>query len=238
MLQQLSMVINDINHVTAQINEMLERQIRPRMPPSMADEPVLIESFEHSLQAIQQDVPTVQQRIIALIAKHCIDTLANVKTITSKYSAGPPQEPSQFVPLILSPLSKYLTGPGAVLKEQVKQDWTLQVITETTNRYSFILAERLLESKISEERTNKIKAAGAKSRAGGLLSRATLPNAFSSTSNADAEANMYDKLRLQCVLDVRCYKSEVKSCLSIMSFNTFESMQRGYHALYCCIADT
>ncbi|KAF9949592.1 Conserved oligomeric Golgi complex subunit 2, partial [Mortierella alpina] len=210
MLQQLSMVINDINHVTAQINQLLERQIRPKMPPSMADEPVLIESFEHSLQAIQQDVPTVQQRIVALIAKHCIDTLANVKTITSRYGEGPPQEPSQFVPLILAPLSKYLAGPGAVLNEQVRRDWTLQVVTETTNRYSFILAEKLLESKISEERMNKMKAVGAKSRAGGLLSRATLPNAFSSASGTDTGANMSkdDMLRLQCVLDVRCYKSE------------------------------
>ncbi|KAG9321674.1 hypothetical protein KVV02_004078 [Mortierella alpina] len=228
MLQQLSMVINDINHVTAQINEMLERQIRPKMPPSMADEPVLIESFEQSLQSIQQDVPTVQQRIIALIAKHCIDTLANVKTITSRYGEGPPQEPSQFVPLILAPLSRYLSGPGAVLNEPVRRDWTLQVVTETTNRYSFILAEKLLESKISEERTNKIKAAGAKSRAGGQLSRATLPNAFSSTGGADAGANMStdDKLRLQCVLDVRCYKSELsKFDIDADTFGPFEELQ-------------
>ncbi|CAO3569691.1 unnamed protein product [Mortierella alpina] len=231
MLQQLSMVINDINHVTAQINELLERQIRPKMPPSMVDEPVLIESFEHSLQVIQQDVPTVQQRIIALIAKHCIDTLANVKTI-SRWGDGPPQEPSQFVPMILAPLSKYLAGPGAVLNEQVRRDWTMQVITETTNRYSFILAEKLLESKISEERTNKIKAAGAKSRAGGLLPRATLPNAFSSASSGDAGANMsaVDKLRLQlrlqCVLDVRCYKLELsKFDVDADTFGPFEELQ-------------
>ncbi|KAG0212364.1 Conserved oligomeric Golgi complex subunit 2, partial [Mortierella sp. GBA30] len=218
MLQQLSLIINDIEHVTTRIQEIFEQHIRPKLPPSMAEEPVLVESFKQNLQGIRQDVPAIQQRITALITKHCIDTLANVmtnvRTITSRYGEGPPQEPSQFVGQILVPLSRYLSGPGSMLKKEARQDWTMEVITTTTNRYSTILAERLLESKISEERTNKIKAAGAKSRAaaavGGLLSRPTLPNVFSSSAGSETEMNMStdDKLRLQCVLDVKCYKSE------------------------------
>ncbi|KAF9935028.1 Conserved oligomeric Golgi complex subunit 2 [Linnemannia zychae] len=213
MLQQLSMVVSDVDSVTAWIQDIFDHQIRPRLPSSMADEPVLLESFDLNLQAIRQDVPAVQERITTLIKKHCADTLAHVKAITSRYGEGPPREPSHFVTLILAPLTKYMSGPGAVLSEEAKQTWTMEVIVATTQRYSEILAEKLAESKISEEQTNKVKAAGAKSRAG--LLRSTLPNAFSMSgagSGGEGEntnLSTHDKLRLQCVLDVRCYKTEL-----------------------------
>ncbi|KAF9093242.1 Conserved oligomeric Golgi complex subunit 2 [Mortierella sp. GBA35] len=217
MLQQLSMVVSDVDSVTARIQEIFDHQIRPKLPPSMADEPILLKSFKLNLQAIRQDVPAVQERITALITKHCVDTLANVKTITSRYGEGPPREPSHFVVQILAPLSKYMTGPGAVLSEDAKQAWTMEVVVATTERYSAILAEKLSESKILEEQTNKVKAAGAKSRAGFL--RSTLPNAFSvgagsgggggGAGSEAANMSTHDKLRLQCVLDVRCYKTEL-----------------------------
>lgn len=211
MLQQLSMIVSDIDFATTRLQEVFEQQIRPKLPPSMADEPILKESFDQNLQTIRQDVPAAQQRMTALLTKHCVETLANVKNITSRYGEGPPKEPSHFVPLILAPLRKYRDGSGLLLKEESRQAWTMEVIVAATNKYSAILAEKLLEWKISEETTNKIKAAGAKSRAGALLSRPNLPNVFSSMGSSDAEANMStdDKQRLQCVLDVRRYKSEV-----------------------------
>ncbi|KAF9194333.1 Conserved oligomeric Golgi complex subunit 2 [Haplosporangium sp. Z 11] len=211
MLQHLSMIVSDIDFVTTRLQEVFEQQIRPKLPPSMVDEPVLKESFDQNLQAIRQDVPAAQQRITALLTKHCVETLANVKNITSRYGEGPPKEPSHFVPLILAPLRKYRDGSGLLLKEESRQAWTMEVIVATTNKYSTVLAEKLLEWKMLEETTNKMKAAGAKSRAGGLLSRPNLPNVFSSMGSSDAEANMStdDKQRLQCVLDVRRYKSEL-----------------------------
>ncbi|KAG0367637.1 oligomeric golgi complex component, COG2-domain-containing protein [Gamsiella multidivaricata] len=212
-LQQLSMVVNDVDHVTTQIQEIFDQQIQPRLPPAIANEPVVIESFEQNLNAIRQDVPAVQQRITDLLTKHCVETLNHVKNLTARASEGPPREPSQFVPLILAPLAKYISGSGSVLKSEARDRWALEVITATTNQYNTILAERLLDTKITEERTNKLKAAAAKSRAGGLLSRAApmLPNAFSSSASLDTETNMStnDKLRLQCMLDVKCYKTEL-----------------------------
>ncbi|KAG0278861.1 Conserved oligomeric Golgi complex subunit 2 [Linnemannia gamsii] len=213
MLQQLSMVVSDVESVTSRIQDIFEQQIRPRLPPTMTEEPILLESFKLNLQAIRQDVPAVQERITALITKHCVDTLANIRNITSRHGGGPPREPSHFVTLILGPLMKYMSGPGAVLSEEAKQAWTMEVIVATTQRYSVILAEKLAESKISEEQTNKLKAAGARSRAG--LLRSTLPNVFSSggggtgTDSEGADMSTYDKVRLQCVLDVRCYKTEL-----------------------------
>ncbi|KAG0300082.1 Conserved oligomeric Golgi complex subunit 2 [Linnemannia gamsii] len=213
MLQQLSMVVSDVDSVTSRIQDIFDHQIRPRLPPTMAEEPILLESFNLNLQAIRQDVPAVQERITALITKHCVDTLANVRTITSRYGDGPPREPSHFVALILGPLLKYMSGPGAVLSEEAKQAWTMEVIVATTQRYSVILAEKLAESKILEEQTNKVRAAGARSRAGFL--RSTLPNAFSiggsgtGTDSEGADMSAHDKLRLQCILDVRCYKTEL-----------------------------
>lgn len=214
MLQHLSMVVSDVDSVTARIQDIFATQIRPRLPPSMAEEPILLESFNLNLQAIRQDVPAVQERITALITKHCVDTLANW-TITSRYGEGPPREPSHFVTLILGPLSKYMSGPGAVLSEEAKQAWTMEVIVAATQRYSGILAEKLAESNTQEEQTNRLKLAGARSRAG---LRPTLINAFSGGAGgagggADIEgANMstHDRLRLQCVLDVRCYRTEVR----------------------------
>lgn len=208
------MVVSDVDSVTSRIQDIFEQHIRPRLPPTMAEEPILLESFNLNLQAIRKDVPAVQERITALITKHCVDTLANIRNITSRHGGGPPREPSHFVTLILGPLTKYMSGPGAVLSEEAKQAWTMEVIVATTQRYSVILAEKLAESKISEEQTNKLKAAGARSRAG--LLRSTLPNVFSSGgggTGADSEGadmSTYDKVRLQCVLDVRCYKTEVR----------------------------
>ncbi|KAF8941953.1 Conserved oligomeric Golgi complex subunit 2 [Haplosporangium gracile] len=212
MLQQLSMVVSDVDSVTARIQEIFTHQIQPRLPPIMAEEPILLESFNLNLQAIRQDVPAVQERITALITKHCVDTLANVRALTSRYG-DPPREPSHFVTLILGPLSKYMLGPGAVLSEEAKQAWTREVIVATTQRYSDILAEKLAERKNQEEHSNKVKA-GAKSTRAGIL-KSALPNAWSvgsGGSGTDSEgANMstHDKLRLQCVLDVRCYKTEL-----------------------------
>jgi hypothetical protein len=205
------MLVSDVDSVTARIQNIFDQQIRPRLPPSMAEEPILLESFNLNLQAIRQDVPAVQERITALITKNCVDTLANVRAIRSQ---GPPREPSQFVTLILAPLSKYMSGPGAVLSEEAKQVWTLEVIVATTQRYGVILAEELAKSRTLEEQTNRVKAAGARSKAG--FPRSALPNVFSigggAGSGADVEgANMstHDRVRLQCVLDVRCYKTEV-----------------------------
>ncbi|KAI8603918.1 oligomeric golgi complex component, COG2-domain-containing protein [Dissophora ornata] len=211
MLQQLSMIVNDIDHVATRIQEIFDQQIRPRLPPSMADEPVLLDSFDQNLQAIRQDVPAVQRRITELITKHCVDTLVNVRNMAARASEDPPKEPSHFVPLILAPLSKYIAGSGSVLRSESREAWAMEVIVATTNEYSDILTERLLETKTSEEKTNKLKAV-ARSRTGGLLSRTPiLQNAFSSTGSSDAEAAMStsDKLRLQFVLDVKCYRTEL-----------------------------
>ncbi|KAF9145924.1 Conserved oligomeric Golgi complex subunit 2 [Linnemannia schmuckeri] len=211
MLQQLSMVVSDVDSVTARIQDIFTHQIQPRLPPTMAEEPILLESFKLNLQAIRQDVPAVQERITALITKNCVDTLANVRALAVRYG-DPPREPSQFVTLILGPLSKYMSGPGAVLSEEAKQAWTREVIVATTQRYSDILAEKLAESKSQEEHSNKLKA-GAKPRAG--VPRPKLPSAFSvggGGSGTDSEGvniSTHDKLRLQCVLDVRCYKTEL-----------------------------
>ncbi|KAF9344123.1 Conserved oligomeric Golgi complex subunit 2, partial [Mortierella sp. AD094] len=210
MLQQLSMIVSDVDHVVTLIQDIFEKQIRPKLPPSIAEEPVLVESFEQNLQAIRQDVPAVQQRITDLITKHCVDTLVNVKNITPRVSEGAPREASQFVPLILAPLSRYIAGSGSVLKSESRQAWSMEVITATTIQYSTILEGRLTAIKNSEERTNKFHAAAAKSK-GGLLPRGpVLPNIFSSAGSSEAGANMSadDKQRLQCVLDVKCYKSE------------------------------
>ncbi|KAG0326541.1 Conserved oligomeric Golgi complex subunit 2 [Podila horticola] len=224
MLQQLSMIVNDIDHVVSRIQSLLENQIRPKLPPSMADEPVLLNSFQQSLDSIRQDVPAVQQRITDLITKRCVDTLNNVKEITPQYGEGPPREPSHFVAQILEPLAQYIAGSGSILRSESRQEWTLEVIAATTLKYSAILADRLLDMRTREERFNKIKASGINIKArggvgatggiGGLLGRTpTLPNAFSSNNGAvpDAVANMSndDKIRLQYVLDVLFYKSEL-----------------------------
>ncbi|KAF9327840.1 Conserved oligomeric Golgi complex subunit 2 [Podila minutissima] len=229
MLQQLSMIVNDIDHVASRIQSLLENQIRPKLPPSMADEPVLRNSFQQSLDSIRQDVPAVQQRITDLITKRCVDILNNIKEITSKYGEGPPKEPSHFVAQILEPLAQYITGSGSVLRSESRQEWTLEVIAATTLKYSAILEERLLKIKNREEQTNKVKTAGMKARGGvggaggigGLLNRPTLPNAFSSNNGAVSDA---DKIRLQYVLDVQFYKSEnctqtlfrTRTCLSLL----------------------
>ncbi|KAG0365000.1 Conserved oligomeric Golgi complex subunit 2 [Mortierella sp. AD032] len=229
MLQQLSMLVSDVDSVTARIRDVFDHQIRPRLPPSMAEEPILLESFTLNLQAIRQDVPAVQERITALITKHCVDTLANVRTFTSRSSEGPPREPSQFVKLFLAPLSKYMSGPGAVLSEEAKQAWALEVIVATTQRYSALLGEKLTESLLAEEQTNKLKAAGAKSRA-----RYNLPNAHSvggggaggGTDLEGANMSTHDKVRLQCVLDVRCYKTELtKFNVEPDTFEPFQNLQ-------------
>lgn len=229
MLQQLSMIVSDVDSVTARIQDIFATQIRPRLPPSMAEEPILLESFDLNLQAIRQDVPAVKERITALITKHCVDALASW-TITPRY-VGPPREPSHFVTLILGPLSKYMSGPGAVLSEEAKQAWTMEVIVATTQRYSEILAEKLAESRITEEQTNRLKLAGARSRTG---LRSTLPNIFTGGAGgagggADADgANMstHDKLGLQCVLDVRCYKTELtKFKIEPDTFEPFLNLQ-------------
>ncbi|KAF9942124.1 Conserved oligomeric Golgi complex subunit 2 [Modicella reniformis] len=179
MLQQLSMVVHDIDHVVVRIQEIFDQQIRPKLPSSIADEPTFLES---------------------------------VKNLAARASEGPPHEPSGYVAQILAPLSRYLSGSGSVLRSESRDAWALVVITTTTNQYSEILDERLMDTKLSEERTNKLKAAAAKTRAGGPLSRVPmLPNVFSSAAPSDAEVNMStnDKFRLQCVLDVKFYKSEL-----------------------------
>lgn len=237
MLQQLSMIVNDIDHVVSRIQSLLENQIRPKLPPSMADEPVLLNSFQQSLDSIRQDVPAVQQRITDLITKRCVDTLNNVKEISPQYGEGPPREPSHFVAQILEPLAQYIAGSGSILRSESRQEWTLEVIAATTLKYSAILADRLLDMRTREERVNKVKAAGINIKArggvgatggiGGLLGRTpTLPNAFSSNNGGvpDAVANMSndDKIRLQYVLDVLFYKSEVKLhslvCIELVVF--------------------
>ncbi|KAF9115793.1 Conserved oligomeric Golgi complex subunit 2 [Mortierella sp. AM989] len=233
MLQQLTMIVNDIDHVFTKIQEIFDQQIRPKLPSSIAEEPVLAESFEQNLQAIRQDVPGVQQRITDLITKHCIEVLVNVKNINARASEGVPREASHFVPLILAPLSKYIAGSGSVLKNESREAWSKEVIVATTNQYSTILEERLTEAKLLEERTNKVKAAAPKSRLGGILPRAPiLPNAFSSAGSSEAEAKMStnDKLRLQCVLDVKCYKSELaKFAIDPDTFQPFLDLQTKVH---------
>ncbi|KAF9208535.1 Conserved oligomeric Golgi complex subunit 2 [Haplosporangium sp. Z 27] len=229
MLQQLSMVVSDIDRVTILIREIFEQQIRPKLPPSMAEEPVIVESFEQNIQAIRQDVPAVQQRITDLITRHCVDILVNIKNMNPRASEGAPREASHFVPLILAPLSKYLAGPGSVLKSDSKEAWSMEVIAATTNQYSATLEERLTKVKLGEESTNKLKAAGLKTRAGAFLSKTPiLPNAFSSAGSSEAEANMSanDKLRLQCALDVNCYKSElVKFDIDPNTFQPFLDLE-------------
>ncbi|KAG0224678.1 oligomeric golgi complex component, COG2-domain-containing protein [Mortierella sp. GBAus27b] len=209
-LQQLSMIVHDIDHVVVRIQEIFDQQIRPKLPPSIADEPTFLESFERNLREIREDIPMAQQKITDLIVKHCVDSLSNIKNLTARASEGPPKEPSSFVPQILSPLSTYLSGSGSILKSESRDAWTLEVIVATTSQYSTILAEHLNDTNVSEERANRLKAAGAKTR-GQQSWMPSLPNVFSATGTLDAEANMSknDKLRLQCVLDVKCYKSEL-----------------------------
>ncbi|ORZ16738.1 oligomeric golgi complex component, COG2-domain-containing protein [Lobosporangium transversale] len=221
-LQQLSMIVNDIDHVVTRVRGIFDQDIRPKLPVSIADEPTLTASFNQSLEAIRRDVPTVQQRITDLITRHCVDTLASVKSINVRASEGVPREPSQFVPLVLAPLSRYISGSGAVLNNKSRDAWAKEVIVTTTNQYSAILAERLLDIKLSEEATNKLKAA-AKSR-GGIMSRTpVLPNIFStSTSEADPNMSTSDKLRLQFVLDVECYRNElIKFDIDPQTFQPF-----------------
>ncbi|KAG0053488.1 Conserved oligomeric Golgi complex subunit 2 [Gryganskiella cystojenkinii] len=213
-LQQLSMVVNDIDHVTARVQEIFETQIQPKLPVSMAEEPVLLESFEQALKSVRQDVPAVQQKITDLITRRCADTLTNnIKNIVARYSDEPPREPSHFVTLILEPLTEYLAGPGAVLKGPSREAWALEVIIATTNRYSSSLAEKLLKTRNLEESASRIKAAGSR------FGRAQLPNAFTNQNRlglSDA-----DKVRLQCVLDVRCYGTELETKFNIETA-TFE----------------
>ncbi|KAG0025530.1 Conserved oligomeric Golgi complex subunit 2 [Podila clonocystis] len=238
MLQQLSMIVNDIDYVVSRIQSLLENQIRPKLPPSMADEPVLLNSFQQSLESIRHDVPAVQQKITDLITKRCVDTLNNVKEIRSKIGEGPPQEPSHFVAQILEPLAQYIAGSGSVLRSESRREWTLEVIAATTLKYSAILADKLLERRTQEERINKVKAAGMKARGGvggtggieRLLSRTpTLPNAFSSNNGtvSDAVAIMTndDKIRLQYVLDVLFYKSQLtKFDIDPETFEPFQEL--------------
>ncbi|KAF9579838.1 Conserved oligomeric Golgi complex subunit 2, partial [Lunasporangiospora selenospora] len=126
MLQQLTLIAGDIDHVAQKIQEAMEQQIRPKLPPSFTDEPVLQESFEQGIQAIQQELPGIQQRVAALLIRRCVDALVNVKTFTSRYGEGPPKEPSQFVTQILEPLSQYIVGPGATLKSAVRDECAME----------------------------------------------------------------------------------------------------------------
>ncbi|KAI1300543.1 Conserved oligomeric Golgi complex subunit 2 [Mortierella claussenii] len=211
MLQQLSMIANDIDYVTSRIQEIFEKAIQPKLPSAITEEPALLDSFHQCLQAIRQYEPSIQQGITDLITKQCSDALVNVKSINVRASEGVPKEPSHFVPLILTPLSRYISGSGSVLKRASRDAWAKDVIAATTKQYSTLLAGRLLDIKRSEEATNKLKA-HAKS-GGGLLSRApVLPNVFSAAGTSEADLNMStsDKLRLQFVLDVQCYESELK----------------------------
>ncbi|KAF9428441.1 Conserved oligomeric Golgi complex subunit 2 [Podila epigama] len=227
MLQQLSMVVHDVDYVVCKIQVLFEQQIRPRLPTAMANAPVLMSSFQEALDSIRHDVPAMQQRIIDLLTKRCID---NIKEINLRYGEGPPKEPSPFVPTILEPLAQFVDGSGAVLQPESRQQWVLQVITATTLRYSAILAERLQDSKSREERHNKLKAAAgnlAKARGGtgGAGSISRLPNAFSSNDTTTKVSND-DKTRLQYVLDVSCYKTELTKF--DIEPDTFEPYQELY----------
>lgn len=204
------MIVNDIDHVSARVQEIFELQIQPKLPVSMAEEPVLLESFEQALQTLRQGVPNVQQQITELIIRRCTDPLPQQITNIHPRYGNEPQEPSHFVNLILEPLSDYMTGPGAVLKSSSRESWTLEVAEATTRRYHVLLAERLLNVKTLEEKANKYKAVG-KPRGATTLSSwiAPLPNAFSNLNNNTGLSDA-DKVRLQCVLDVQCYKTEVK----------------------------
>ncbi|KAK3806415.1 MAG: oligomeric golgi complex component, COG2-domain-containing protein [Benniella sp.] len=216
MLQQFSMMVHDIDHVVARIQAIFDQEIRPRVSPTIVDDPTFLESFDHNLQAIRRDVPTVQRKITDLLLKNCVKALTHLKELTPRNfapSGGPPKEPSGFVPQILAPLSGYLSGSGSALKSEARDAWALVVIVATTQQYNTILAERLKDTSRSEEQNNKLKAAGAKTKAVSALSSwaPILPNAFSSAGSSETETNMsiYDKMRLQCVLDVKCYKSEL-----------------------------
>ena len=210
------MMVHDIDHVVARIQAIFDQEIRPRVPPTILDDPTFLESFVHNLKAIRRDVPMVQHKITDLILKNCVKALTHLKELTPRNfapSGGPPKEPSGFVSQILAPLSGYLSGSGSALKSEARDAWALVVVVATTQQYNTILAERLKDTSRSEEQNNKLKAAGAKTKAVSALSSwaPILPNAFSSAGSSETETNMsiYDKMRLQCVLDVKCYKSEV-----------------------------
>ncbi|KAF9437111.1 Conserved oligomeric Golgi complex subunit 2 [Entomortierella beljakovae] len=221
-LQHLSMIVHDVDFVVTQTQTIFDRHIRPKLPPSIADEPILIESFEQSLTAIRKDIPAIQQRIIDLITKHCSDTLIIVKTFVPRAGEGAPIEPSHFVPLILAPLSKFLAGPGSVLKDELKESWTNEVITATTNQYSTILGERLTYV-LHQEETSKRLAAGA--RAKPAQKGYVLQSIFSSGSENETNMPVNDKLRIQCVLDVRSYKSELARFINPDSFQPYLDLE-------------
>ncbi|GJJ77758.1 conserved oligomeric Golgi complex subunit 2 [Entomortierella parvispora] len=198
-LQQLSMIVNDTDFVCARVQEIFETQIQSKLPISMAEEPVVLESFEQALKTIRQDVPAVQQSIKDLITRRCVNTLnISIKNISARYES--PREASHFVPLILEPLSEYIAGPGAVLTSASREAWSVEVISATTKQYSSMLEGRLRAAAREEANSGKFKAA-AKTKAGGFLS---LPNAFTNTGLSDP-----DKIRLQCALDVHRYKIEL-----------------------------
>jgi len=196
------MIVNDIDYVSCQVQKIFENQIQTKLPVSMAEEPVLLESFEQALKTLRQEVPAVQQSITELITRRCVNTLSvNVKNITARYGDEPPRESSHFVPLILEPLSEYIAGPGAVLTSSSRESWSLEVIRTTTKQYSSMLEGRLRQVTAQESNAGKFKAA-ARSKAGsGFLN---LPSVFSNTGLSD-----HDKIRLQCVLDVQRFKTEV-----------------------------
>lgn len=201
-LQQLSMIVNDIDYVSAQVQEIFENHIQPKLPVSMAEEPVVLESFEQALKTIRQEVPAVQQSITELITRRCVNTLSvNVKNISARYGDEPPREASHFVPLILEPLSEYIAGPGAVLTSSSRETWSLEVIKTTTKQYSSMLEARLRQVTTLESNAGKFKGV-ARSKGSGFLN---LPSVFNNTERLpDA-----DKIRLQCVLDVQQFKAEV-----------------------------
>ncbi|KAG0252109.1 Conserved oligomeric Golgi complex subunit 2 [Actinomortierella ambigua] len=88
---------------------------------------LLRDALQQGVQALQRDLPLVEQRITSLLTQRCLDVLQmHVKAITMSNASPTPTEPSFFVPLILEPLALFFLephhGPGFLLLPSLRDD--------------------------------------------------------------------------------------------------------------------
>lgn len=122
------------------MRELFSTGIAPHLPqiePDQLSEPdVLPEAtLSLSLASLKNSQPALRNSITQILVASCAQPLRSVHVAVSQIKANNKYNnanatPSYFVPAILKPLKEFLSGPGQLISEELRIEWSRSVVQE------------------------------------------------------------------------------------------------------------
>ncbi|KAI8800635.1 oligomeric golgi complex component, COG2-domain-containing protein [Cladochytrium replicatum] len=171
LLRQYLYLFNDVTVVREKILMIYESNIIPLFPRSLDSYDAFRESILTSLDAIEETLPDLSGRVVAVLVKRCSEPLRYVKEIPRQYrqtNKEAPTRASYFIPTMFEPLTAFIRSacggePGTDVQPILSSEssairtWRAEVATQVCELYGAVVSELLANERKMQESLRKFK---------------------------------------------------------------------------------